>query len=189
MSALDDFMAHRACFLSGTVAEDLACLDRGEWDRLSRMRRELRQLDRADDLLFALTLSDEQWDAVTKLREALHSPHGEHNEEFRRMIVCTLDAMGDPTPPEEMSKIDDLLEGEDPEAGKDVDVARRRLQQQYVLLKARAGLSTIQEVAQKAGISPTTVHAIEKHAVRPQFRTVRKLAAAFGAPVTDLWPG
>lgn len=89
---------------------------------------------------------------------------------------------------QDMPRVDDLLDGEEPDDGK-VDAARRRFHQQYMLLKARAGLSTIHEVAEKAGISPTTVHGIEKHAVRPQFRTVRKLAAAFGAPVTELWPG
>lgn len=189
MSVFDDLVAHGACLHAGAVAEDLAALDAGEWDRLSQMRRELRQFERADELLFALTLSDQQWEAISTLREALRSPEGEHNEEFRRMIVCTLEAMGNQTRLEDMPKVDDLLEGEEPDDGGAVDAARQRFHRQYMLLKARAGLSTIHEVAQKAGISPTTVHGIEKHGVRPQFRTVRKLAAAFGAPVTELWPG
>lgn len=187
MSVFDDLVAQSACLRAGAAAEDLAALDAAEWDRLSQMRRELRQFERADELLFALTLSDQQWEAISALREALRSPEGKHNEEFRRMIVCTLEAMGSQARLQDMPKVDDLLEGEEPDDDA-VDAARCRFHRQYMLLKARAGLSTIHEVARKAGISPTTVHGIEKHAVRPQFRTVRKLAAAFGVPVTELWP-
>lgn len=56
----------------------------------------------------------------------------------------------------------------------------------YQQMKARTGLNTIRQVADAAGLSPTTVHAIEKQQVKPQFRTLQALAKAFRVPVTDL---
>lgn len=187
MSTIDDLVAQANCLRSPAVAEDLATLDAAEWERLDALRTELRRFERADELVFALALSDEQWAAICKLRDALHSVEGRRNDEFRRMILCTLESMSDPTPPEDMASIDDPLPSDDPEVDRRIEEDRRRFHRRYFELKARAGLSTIQEVARKAGISPTTVQAIESHAVRPQFRTVRKLADAFGVPVTELW--
>lgn len=56
----------------------------------------------------------------------------------------------------------------------------------YQQLKSRRGLSTIRQVAAAAGLSPTTVHAIESQRVKPQFRTLQALAKAFKVKVTAL---
>ncbi len=50
----------------------------------------------------------------------------------------------------------------------------------YQRLKAQTGLTTIRAVAEAAGISPTTIQAIEKQRVKPQFKTIQALAKAFG---------
>jgi DNA-binding XRE family transcriptional regulator len=52
--------------------------------------------------------------------------------------------------------------------------------------KARCNLTTIRAVAEVAGLSPTTVQAIEKQRVKPQFKTVQALAKAFGVGVEAL---
>lgn len=50
----------------------------------------------------------------------------------------------------------------------------------YESAKARSRLKTIRAVAKAAGLSPTTVQAIEKQRVKPQFKTILSLARAFG---------
>ena len=59
----------------------------------------------------------------------------------------------------------------------------------YQRLKAQTGLTTIRAVAEAAGISPTTVQAIEKQRVKPQFKTIRALAKAFGVDPSVLTSG
>jgi len=56
----------------------------------------------------------------------------------------------------------------------------------YQRLKVRRGLSTIRQVADAAGLSPTTVLGIEKQRVKPQFRTLQALAKAFRVDVAEL---
>jgi DNA-binding XRE family transcriptional regulator len=59
----------------------------------------------------------------------------------------------------------------------------------YQHFKAQSGLSTIRKLAQAAGISPTTVQAIEKQKVKPQFKTIQALARAFGVAPEKLNQG
>ena len=56
----------------------------------------------------------------------------------------------------------------------------------YQQMKSRSGLTTIRQVADAAGLSPTTVQAIEKQRVKPQFRTLKALAKAFKVEVAEL---
>jgi DNA-binding XRE family transcriptional regulator len=56
----------------------------------------------------------------------------------------------------------------------------------YQRMKSRSGLTTIRQVADAAGLSPTTVQAIEKQRVKPQFRTMQALAKAFKIDVAKL---
>lgn len=55
----------------------------------------------------------------------------------------------------------------------------------YVQAKTGAGLQTQREVAERCGVSKTTVNAIETERVAPQFRTVERLAKGLG--VTPEW--
>ncbi len=54
----------------------------------------------------------------------------------------------------------------------------------YQKLKAEKNLTTIRAVAEAAGLSPTTVQAIEKQRVKPQFKTRQALAKAFGVNIS-----
>lgn len=67
------------------------------------------------------------------------------------------------------------------------DASREAFLVRYLRLKEMAGLRTQQDVADAADLSPTTVRAIESGRTRPHFRTLSKLAAAFGVRVEDLW--
>ncbi|MDP9474499.1 MAG: helix-turn-helix domain-containing protein [Actinomycetota bacterium] len=50
-------------------------------------------------------------------------------------------------------------------------------------------LLTQDELAQKAGVSQSTVANIERNNAEPQFRTIRKLAKALGVDPTELVGG
>ena len=65
---------------------------------------------------------------------------------------------------------------------------RARFFDRYLYLKSRSGLETIEQVADAAGVSKSTIVAIEKRRVRPQFRTLCKIANAFGVDVRELAP-
>lgn len=56
----------------------------------------------------------------------------------------------------------------------------------YHSLKEKAGLKTQREVAIKCGLSINTVSAIESERVRPQWRTIERLAKGFGVKITEL---
>lgn len=58
--------------------------------------------------------------------------------------------------------------------------------QRYLDCKAKAGLCTLRQVAERAGLSVTTVQGIEAGRLKPQFRTLEKLAQAFGVSVSEL---
>lgn len=56
----------------------------------------------------------------------------------------------------------------------------------YTDLKARAGFKTQRDVAEAAGLSVTTVQAIEARKTRPQAKTIQALARAFGVDASEL---
>ncbi len=56
----------------------------------------------------------------------------------------------------------------------------------YDRLKRAGKLHTIRAVAKAAGLSPTTVQAIEKQRVKPQLKTRQALAKAFHVKVDEL---
>lgn len=59
----------------------------------------------------------------------------------------------------------------------------------YQRLKAAAGMTTLQQVADAAGLSPTTVQAFETQRVKPHAGTLQKLAKAFRVEVSELVAG
>ena len=72
------------------------------------------------------------------------------------------------------------------QAAKELSDEAERFFEVHQQMKSRTGLNTIRQVANAAGLSPTTVQAIEKQRVKPQFRTLQALAKAFKMPVTEL---
>jgi DNA-binding XRE family transcriptional regulator len=72
------------------------------------------------------------------------------------------------------------------EAAKELRDETNRFFKLYQQHKARCNLTTIRAVAQAAGLSPTTVQAIEKQRVKPQFKTIQALAKAFGVTPEEL---
>lgn len=74
-------------------------------------------------------------------------------------------------------------------AGEALDAETVQFFKAYQRCKAHSRLTTIRKVADAAGISPTTVQAIEKKRVKPQFRTIQALAKAFRVDPAQLNEG
>ncbi|HZK80047.1 MAG TPA: helix-turn-helix transcriptional regulator [Humisphaera sp.] len=72
------------------------------------------------------------------------------------------------------------------EAARELHDETDRFFKAYQRHKARCNISTIRAVAEAAGLSPTTVQAIEKQKVKPQFKTIQALSKAFGVQPDEL---
>lgn len=76
-----------------------------------------------------------------------------------------------------------------------VKSAKAEFRKRYLAAKAASGYRTIRELAKAAGLSPTTVQAIEKGSLTPQWRTLQSLCKAFNKKLprgkkvsaADLW--
>jgi DNA-binding XRE family transcriptional regulator len=62
----------------------------------------------------------------------------------------------------------------------------QRFFEAYQRCKIKSKLTTIRQIAKAAKLSATTVQAIEKQRVKPQFKTIKALAAAFKVQVKEL---
>jgi len=71
------------------------------------------------------------------------------------------------------------------EAAEKLDRETAAFLRAYRKNKARLGLETQEEVAELTGINRRHISAIERGVHKPQFRTIKRLADAFGVPVTD----
>lgn len=67
-----------------------------------------------------------------------------------------------------------------------VEKAEQSFFDRYFAAKARSPHKTQRAVAKAAGVSPVTIQAIESRRIKPQFKTVEKIARAFGVPVAEL---
>lgn len=72
------------------------------------------------------------------------------------------------------------------EAIEELNREAERFLAKYTQHKARLGLSTQQDVADLTGIDRRYISEIEKGKHKPQFKTLKKIADAFGISVTDL---
>jgi DNA-binding XRE family transcriptional regulator len=78
----------------------------------------------------------------------------------------------------------EAVEAESAEAPR--SALRRAFLRAYFDLKARAGLTTIEAVAERSGLHANTVRKVERGEVLPVFETRRRLAEAFGVDVSLL---
>ena len=127
---------------------------------------------------------------LTALNEAKAAGDEQEQEYLLKAILEVFEVNGD----EDVADIDQWAEetGSSPtgrEAAKELEAETERFFRTYQRFKARSKLTTVRKVAEAAGISPTTVQAIEKQRVKPQFKTVQALAKAFGVDPTELNEG
>lgn len=133
-----------------------------------------------------LSLSDDAFESIVSFRAGYQQALRDNDEAAKAaMIEYASEVLGGVSP---ATISEDELRAEPvwDAAFNRADAERASFFDAYVAAKHKAGLSTQREVADAAGISPTTVQQIEARQVRPQFRTIEKLATAFGVPVGDL---
>ena len=150
-----------ASLAPGAVAELIASLDDDAWSLISEHRAGLREARAEGDAESAEFL-------FRGIERALFPPSRADDidyETFRRSVEA------DP----ELGRLDEAHRADR------ADFFRR-----YQEAKARSGLTTYREIAAKAGVSVTTVQAVESRVGKPHFRTIKKLADAFGVDVTEL---
>lgn len=120
--------------------------------------------------------------SVDRLRAHLEFARKEDNDELYQLIIGTMKGMMHPPRADEL-----VLMHTPAESGDESEPDRPSFRRRYLKYKAESNLDTIDQVAHAAGVSPATIRAVERGNVRPQFRTVRKIADAFGVPVEELW--
>jgi DNA-binding XRE family transcriptional regulator len=133
-----------------------------------------------------LALNDDAFESIVSFRAGYQQAVRENDEAAKAAMIEyaseVLGGVSSDTISEDELRLDPKWDA----AFNKADAERASFFDAYFAAKHKAGLSTQREVADAAGISPTTVQQIEARQVRPQFRTIEKLAKAFGVPVTDL---
>lgn len=155
--------------------------------RLKNFRRWHAKREQSLDLL---SIDDATWEALAAIRQDFAKARANNDDEAQLLLIdYGAEVLAGIPQPDEAEQ--DWVDGAAFVPGTDLassraEAERDRFFRRYAQAKAASGLKTQRQVAAAAGLSPTTVHAIEAGMIRPQFRTVEKLAAALGIPVTDL---
>jgi len=163
--------------------------------RLSQMKQ--REDKRHDALNVAAAIvqmdPDVREDLISYLRafnEATAAKDEQEQEYLMKAILEIFDTDGgEDSPALEDWEAEVCSSAKGQEAAKQLLGETDRFFAAYQHLKAESGLTTIRKLAQAAGISPTTVQAIEKQKVKPQFKTIQSLAKAFGVSPEKLSQG
>ena len=136
-------------------------------------------------------LDDHAWSALAEYRAGLREAAAENDEESAAFLLKAIEEAIFP------GARGDYIDYETFRRSVEADPELRRLDEahradraeffrRYQEAKARSGLTTYREIAAKAGVSVTTVQAVESRVGKPHFRTIKKLADAFGVDVTEL---
>lgn len=140
-------------------------------------------------LLHLLTLDEDLWGALGNLRRSYRKAGAGGNAALREAVVTSAATLLRPA--------DGLGDGDEPPAARaaaaEADATataaeRESFLQRYWRLRPKH-LRTQREVAAAAGVHINTIAAIENGRARPQYRTVAKLAAAFGVSAEELMEG
>jgi DNA-binding XRE family transcriptional regulator len=155
-----------------------------------RLRKALRQID---TIVNRQNTTDDEKARIASIVELCFAYERETDREEKANILRTLEEVSEnealELPIESIEDWDETLKSEDSEfakARKTLDARRHKFQRKYFSLRAKAGLRTQREVAQKAGLRRSYVAVIESSAHLPQQKTLQKLAKAFGVDVAEL---
>jgi len=143
------------------IALDLLRLDQIAWETLCTARAEFEQAVESEDVEAQVRLAEIVAEMV------FQADQGRIDEQW-------MDGATASAPTEVVER---------------VERERTEFFERYFSAKDASGLRTQKQVAEAAGISPTTVQGIEARRVKPHFKTVQKLAQAFGVAVEELLGG
>jgi DNA-binding XRE family transcriptional regulator len=130
-----------------------------------------------------LSIDDATWEALAAIRQDFTIAKSRNDDEaLLRFVDYGAELLTPQDPNAAENDWTDWTDLPDPQG----DADRNEFFRRYTQAKTASGLKTQRQIADAAGLSPTTVHAIEAGRIKPQFRTIEKLAAAFGVAVTEL---
>lgn len=139
-------------------------------------------------------LSDERWKLLRSCRSDYRKHMSAGDEESAAFVIGTIAELL--TPPEFVQWIPYeqwvAEQRTDPQArarGEEFLREQADFHRNYMRFKSAAGLDTQRAVAEAAGVSVTTVNMIETGHAKPHFRTIQKIARAFGVATEDLLAG
>ncbi len=134
-----------------------------------------------------LSLDDARWEAMSSFRVGYLIAREQGDEESMfEMVSYAVEVLQRAEGLADAQTVDAESIDWDPGVIEAVERSRAAFFDSYVRMKEASGLRTQKQVSDAAGLSPATVQAIESRKVKPQYRTVEKLARAFGCSVTDL---
>ncbi len=137
-------------------------------------------------------LTDHEWRVLSRMRRRHVAALAAHDDETAEFTLDSIAGILFPPPAEERASLERMPEAALTPAHAPASAPERHESRQptfienYLRCKAASGLETYRQIAAKAGVSVTTVQAIEQLRVKPHFRTIRRLARAFGVEVEDL---
>lgn len=147
---------------------------------------------RGDEVLRAISAcSAEQIRVLSVYLDSLAAARSEADEESTAFFMEAISDIFDPPPVGDDIDLTEIIQraAATPEGRAIIDgfeADDRRFFERYLDLKSKSGLNTYRKIAKAAGISVSTVQAIEDQRIKPQFRTIEKLAKAFNVPVSAL---
>jgi DNA-binding XRE family transcriptional regulator len=155
-----------------------------------RLRGALRRID---DLARRDDSSKDEKARVESIVELCFAYERETDAEEKGNILRTLEEISgnEPLefPGETMDEWEDELSSKDAafaKAKEALDHRRQEFQRKYFSFRARAGLQTQEEVAERSGLRRSYVAVIESGTHLPQQKTLQKLAKAFDVDVAEL---
>lgn len=174
-----------------TAAEGLLRASDADWHAVAACRADPDAVNACSGewghpvFLRLFSMEPRVWESIERMRPAWAKLASQTNSPIRRLV---LDAVRIALTPEEGQRSTPASSIESPRRRSPEESARAEREtfvRNYQRLRP-AHLNTQGKVAKAAGVSLGTIIAIERHRVRPQFRTVSKLAAAFGVEPEDL---
>jgi transcriptional regulator with XRE-family HTH domain len=137
-----------------------------------------------------LSLDDRQMEHLSVWLSDYRRLRTENDKSTMEYLSCTLLEIFTPASGESIDIEEWLEKNFDPQVLKEARDAVQREREEffdkYQGLKVKSGLNTYKKLADAAGISVTTIQQIEKRRIKPQFRTIEKLAKAFGVDPIEL---
>jgi len=149
---------------------------RQHWERLQNYHKNVAEL--MSELVALEKKQGDNRDAIQEIAEAAE-------EVFEAIIAVNTDRMISNEAVEIGEAERELLGDENSEIDRQYEASRQKFLRAYNSYKSKLGLSNRDEVAKLTGINARYISEIESGRHKPQFKTVKRIADAFGADVTE----
>lgn len=133
------------------------------------------------------SIDERAWSSLTLYRESYREAKLAGDQESMSYLLDAIEeTLGRVSRRRPVRVVEDM----DDEAMRGINEAADRHRAEFFRRYRRARdaspYRTLKEIAERAGISETTLHAIEAERVKPQMGTIKKLATCFGVEMHEL---